>query len=316
MNIAAYNKANTGGTFSGDVTVTGNLIVNGTTTTVNTNTITTNDSLIKLANNNTAGDSVDIGFYGTYNSSGQKYAGLVRQAGSNFFLFKDITTDPSSNTLAPGSLTGANTATLNANITGYITSNGYELYSYLSSAYAQANVTVGVDATQNTRLNSIETINSNQNTTISIIQGIDATQNTRLDGIEGTNVTQNTSITIIQGVDLTQNTNITAANNMAQGAYNQANAANGMAVSAYAQANTASSNTIVIQGVDLTQNTRLNSIETINNSQNTSISIIQGVDNTQNTNITNADAKAQAAFDKANTSAQIADILALSIALG
>ena len=32
---SAYNKANTGGVFSGDVTVTGNLIVTGTTTTVN-----------------------------------------------------------------------------------------------------------------------------------------------------------------------------------------------------------------------------------------------------------------------------------------
>ena len=58
------------------------------------------------------------GFYGTYNATGQKYAGLVRQAGSNFFLFKDLTTDPTSNTLATGSLTASNTATLRANITG------------------------------------------------------------------------------------------------------------------------------------------------------------------------------------------------------
>jgi hypothetical protein len=103
---------------AGDLSVTGNLIINGTTTTVNTSTVTTSDSLIKLANNNTAGDTVDIGFYGTYNATGQKYAGLVRQAGSNFFLFKDLTTDPTANTLAAGSLTVANTATLRANITG------------------------------------------------------------------------------------------------------------------------------------------------------------------------------------------------------
>ena len=103
---------------AGDLSVTGNLVINGTTTTVNTSTVTTSDSLIKLANNNTAGDTVDIGFYGTYNATGQKYAGLVRQAGSNFFLFKDLTTDPTANTLASGSLTAANTATLRANITG------------------------------------------------------------------------------------------------------------------------------------------------------------------------------------------------------
>jgi hypothetical protein len=103
---------------AGDLSVTGNLTITGTTTTVNTSTVTTTDSLIKLAANNTVGDVLDIGFYGTYNASGQKYAGLVRQAGSNFFLFKDLTTDPTSNTLATGSLTAANTATLRANITG------------------------------------------------------------------------------------------------------------------------------------------------------------------------------------------------------
>ena len=120
---AAFDNSNTkfsssGGTISGDTTVTGNLIINGTTTTVNTSTVSTTDSLLKLANNNTAGDSLDIGFYGTYNATGQKYAGLVRQAGSNFFLFKDLTTDPTANALAVGSLTASNTATLRANITG------------------------------------------------------------------------------------------------------------------------------------------------------------------------------------------------------
>jgi len=120
---SAFDNSNTkfsssGGTISGDTTVTGNLIINGTTTTVNTSTVSTSDSLLKLANNNTAGDSLDIGFYGTYNATGQKYAGLVRQAGSNFFLFKDLTTDPTGNTLAVGSLTASNTATLRANITG------------------------------------------------------------------------------------------------------------------------------------------------------------------------------------------------------
>ena len=117
-NFAATKFNSSGGTISGDTTITGNLVVNGTTTTVNTSTVSTSDSLLKLANNNTAGDSLDIGFYGTYNATGQKYAGLVRQAGSNFFLFKDLTTDPTSNALATGSLTASNTATLRANITG------------------------------------------------------------------------------------------------------------------------------------------------------------------------------------------------------
>lgn len=87
-----------------DWTVTGNLI--------------TNDSLIKLSNNNTVSDGLDIGFYGTYNSSGIKYTGLVRQAAGNYFLFKGLTSDPTGNTLPAGSLTLANTATIQASITG------------------------------------------------------------------------------------------------------------------------------------------------------------------------------------------------------
>ncbi len=107
----------TGGTISGDLAVTGNLVISGNTITQDVETIRTEDSLITLAANN-AGDAIDIGFVGKYTSSGAKYAGLVRQAGSNFFLFKDLTTDPTGNVLPTGSLTSANTATLYANLTG------------------------------------------------------------------------------------------------------------------------------------------------------------------------------------------------------
>jgi len=80
-----------------------------------------------------------------------------------------------------------------------------------SGAYNQANVTIGIDTTQNTRINSIETINTNQNNSITIIQGVDSTQNTRLNSIETINTNQNTTIT--------------AVNQFAAGAFNQANTA-------------------------------------------------------------------------------------------
>ena len=107
----------TGGTISGDLAVTGNLVISGNTITQDVETIRTEDSLITLAANNAA-DAIDIGFVGKYTSSGAKYAGLVRQAGSDFFLFKGLTTDPTANVLPAGSVTSANTATLRANITG------------------------------------------------------------------------------------------------------------------------------------------------------------------------------------------------------
>jgi hypothetical protein len=282
---SAYNKANTGGLFSGDVTISGNLIVNGVTTTVNTSTVTTTDSLIKLANNNISGDSVDIGFYGTYNSSGQKYAGLVRQAGSNFFLFKDITTDPTSNSLPIGSLTGSNTGILNANVIGYITSNGYSLYDYVNSVFNLANT------------------HSNQ---ITVIQGTNTTQNTNIAATDGKMQSAynqaNTGTVLAQavynqanvtiGVDATQNTAIAATDGKMQSAYNQANTGTVLAQASYNQAN-------VIIGVNATQNTAIAATD----------GKMQSAYGQANTGTV----LAQAAFDKANTGATSSGYLANSV---
>jgi len=95
-----------------NLNVSGNLSVAGTYTYSNTQVFQTVDSLIELAANNT-GDVVDIGFYGQYNSS--SYAGLVRTAGSNFVLFKDVAA-PTSNTFS--TINVGNYGTLRANITG------------------------------------------------------------------------------------------------------------------------------------------------------------------------------------------------------
>ena len=99
-----------------DLVVGGNLTVNGTTTVVNTQIVTTEDSLLKLANNNILADTVDIGFYGEYNSGNVSYAGLIRDASDGiFYLFKDVSSDPIGNVLTYSAL---NRATVNANLTG------------------------------------------------------------------------------------------------------------------------------------------------------------------------------------------------------
>ena len=111
---------NSGNQFiSGDLTLTGSLFVAGNTTTVDTTTISTSDSLIRLAANNTVSDVLDIGFYGVANTgTSNTYHGLIRRAGGDFFLFKGLTSDPTSNVLAAGSVTASNTATIRANLTG------------------------------------------------------------------------------------------------------------------------------------------------------------------------------------------------------
>ena len=77
---------------AGALTVSGDLVVSGTTTTVSSTTIEVNDPLIFLAQNNTGSDAVDIGFFGTYDTSGSLdlYAGLFRDANDGKFkFFKD-----------------------------------------------------------------------------------------------------------------------------------------------------------------------------------------------------------------------------------
>ena len=80
-----------------NVTIAGNLTVNGTTTTIDTTQLTIEDPLLKLAKNNTSADSVDIGFYGVYDDSGgqDEYAGFFRDAGDQKWkLFKNLTAEP------------------------------------------------------------------------------------------------------------------------------------------------------------------------------------------------------------------------------
>lgn len=75
---------------AGNAIIGGDLTVNGTTTSVNTNTLDVEDALIRLASGNTA-DSVDIGFVGRYNDGADKFAGIYRDATSNeFYIFDEL----------------------------------------------------------------------------------------------------------------------------------------------------------------------------------------------------------------------------------
>jgi len=111
-------------TIGTDLQVSGNLIVLGSQTIIHSSTVATNDSMIQLANNNTTGDVVDIGFYGVLNNgSSNIITGLVRDAGSkNYYLFSNVaysSTFGSSNVITSNLFTQANTATLYTNINAF-----------------------------------------------------------------------------------------------------------------------------------------------------------------------------------------------------
>ena len=238
----AFAAANTklsssGGTITGNLDITGNLTVSGNTTFVNTEILSVEDSLIKLANNNTAGDTVDIGFYGMYKPTTGvvNYTGLARTAGANtYFLFRGLTNDPTTNALASGSVTAANTALLVANVQSYaISINGIDVETNEARIFTQAN---SAFAAANTADAKAVTAGSYANSAFLTANTPSHVANSAASYANSAFAVANNGV----GIDATQNTNITSAASYANSAFVSANSAGVYANSAFLAANTPS----------------------------------------------------------------------------
>ena len=144
-----------------DVTIAGNLTVNGTTTTVNSDTLAVTDPLIKLAKANSGADSLDIGFYGLYDTSGSQdlYAGLFRDANDSgkFKLFKDLQTEPTTTVNTSG--TGYAVGTLVSNLEGNVTGTVSSISNHSTSDLSEGTNLYYTDARFDTRLGTKTTDN-------------------------------------------------------------------------------------------------------------------------------------------------------------
>lgn len=86
-------------TVDGNLTVTGDLIVQGTSLTIDSTTVSVTDSMMELASGNTSSDLLDIGFYGNYDDGlsdgSSEYTGLFRDASdSTWKLFDGLEVEP------------------------------------------------------------------------------------------------------------------------------------------------------------------------------------------------------------------------------
>ena len=148
-----------------DVTISGNLTVNGTTTTVNSDTLSVTDPLIKLAKANSGADSLDIGFYGLYDTSGSQdlYAGLFRDANDSgkFKLFKDLQVEPTTtvNTSGTGYAVGTLVSNLEGNVTGNVTGTVSSISNHSTSDLSEGTNLYYTDARFDTRLGTKTTDN-------------------------------------------------------------------------------------------------------------------------------------------------------------
>ena len=134
-------------TIGDNLVVTGNLTVQGDTTTVNTATLSVEDPLVVVGSGNNSSDSVDLGLYGLYDTSGSQdlYSGLFRDASDSgkWKLFKDLQTEPTTTVNTSG--TGYAIGTLVANLEGAVTGNASGLSATLAVASGGTNATSFAD---------------------------------------------------------------------------------------------------------------------------------------------------------------------------
>lgn len=113
-----------------NLTLAGNLFVNGTTVTLDTATFSTEDPMIQLAKNN-VGNAVDLGFVAAHNDGTANHTGFVRDASADKWkLFKGVTDTPGATiNFAQGSLddlelrnlTATDIGLTNLTVTGLVT---------------------------------------------------------------------------------------------------------------------------------------------------------------------------------------------------
>ena len=126
-----------------DLSLSGNLTVLGTLTTIDTTNLTVQDSIIELANGNSTTDILDIGLYGQFGSAGSKYTGFFRDATDGIYkLFTGSQSEPT--TTVDIGAAGYTTATLQA----FLSSGG--LTTNATHVAITANSTVNVSITANT----------------------------------------------------------------------------------------------------------------------------------------------------------------------
>ena len=125
-----------------DLSLSGNLTVSGTLTTIDTTNLSIEDPLIKLANGNGA-DIVDVGLYGMYTNGGTRYTGLFRDATDGIYkLYTGLEVEPTT-TVDTGGV-GYGTAVLEAYL------NSGALVSNSSNFNITANSIINVAISANT----------------------------------------------------------------------------------------------------------------------------------------------------------------------
>ena len=130
LNSLTTDISTTGDIFANDIVVSGNLAVNGTMTTINTENFEVEDTLLLMAKGNQSG-MLDLGFVVGHNTGVFNHTGLVRDASEDKWkLFKGVTAEPTTtvnfsqgslDAIAVGRLESTESVLNNPTLTGTVT---------------------------------------------------------------------------------------------------------------------------------------------------------------------------------------------------
>ncbi len=133
------------------MTVSGNLLITGNTTTLNVSSIKVTDTIIQLGTDNQT-DLLDIGFIGHYANTPNNHTGLIRKfTDGKYYLFDSYTPGVEPTNIID--IANTRVATLSANlVTNVITLRGLDPLNYSNTIYtnAQANTGAGLLSYQTT----------------------------------------------------------------------------------------------------------------------------------------------------------------------
>jgi len=196
--------------YGSDLTVTGNLTVNGQTTTIDTVSVVIEDPILYLAANQTGSPSLDIGYIGERGTSQNIAFVWDESAGEFVTVYTNDTTTNSTVTIA----SYANFHTNDANIGGNIVING-------TSSFV-GNITGNLAVTGNFRAGNIAT--AGQISATGNISGGNLISNAAISAATTLSVTGNANVgnlgtnIIIATGNITSSANVQAGNLIANGA--------------------------------------------------------------------------------------------------
>jgi hypothetical protein len=254
--VAAFGNSNTkfsssGGTINGDVNITGNLSLTGTTTFINVASYIVNDPLLYIAGNNYTSDIVDIGFVANYNNGACStiHTGVFRDAGSKeWYVFEGYDKEPTNNVIDPAG-NNFTISILNATLrTSNIILGGINALSWITNAYNTANIAVANVSYVNTAMQSSFAKANSANYYAFLVDANATAAFTQANAVAGAVTTANLIATSAFAKANSANYYAYLVDANATAAFTQANAvagavttANLIATSAFAKANLAAS---------------------------------------------------------------------------